>query len=54
MQHISVVGVMAVHAPSVFLVVFEDDIIMEFFQLSALEVDLHIFMAHCAREKVLA
>ena len=53
-EHISIVCVMAVHAPSVFLVVFEDDIIMEFFQFPALEVDFQIRMAHCAREKVLA
>jgi hypothetical protein len=54
MKHIAVFGVMAVYAPAVFLIVFEDDIIMEFFQFTALEVGLHIFMAHGARIIVLA
>ena len=54
MQHISVVGVMTGHAPTVFLIVSEHYIIMEFFQFPALDIDLHICMAHCAWEKILA
>jgi hypothetical protein len=54
MQHISVVGVMAIHAPSIFFIVLEYDIVMEFFQFSALEVNFHICMTHCTREKILA
>jgi hypothetical protein len=53
-EHISVFGVMAVHTPTVFFIVFEDDIIMEFFQFTAFEVDLHILMTHGARIIVLA
>ena len=37
-QHVSVIRVMAVYAPPVFLVVREDDVIMEIFQLPPLEV----------------
>ena len=53
-EEIAIVGVMAVHAPAVSFIVFENDIIMEVFQYPALEIDLHICMAHRAREKVLA
>ncbi len=54
MEKIAIVGVMAVHAPSVFFIVFENDVFMEVYQFPALEIDLHICMAHRARINVLA
>ena len=47
-EHVAVVGVVAIHAPAVFLVVFENDVIMEFFQFPAFEIDFHVFVTHGA------
>jgi len=49
-EHIPVVRIMTGHAPPVFLIVFEYDIVMEFFQFSALEVDFHFGMTLGAGE----
>jgi hypothetical protein len=53
-EHISIVCIMTVHAPSVFFVVPENDIIMKIFQFSTLIVDFYIRMTIYAGEYSLA
>jgi hypothetical protein len=53
-QHISIIGIVTIHAPPVFFIVFKDDIFVEFFQLSSLEVDFHVGMTSRTGENILA
>jgi hypothetical protein len=53
-QHVAIGSIMTIHTPSVFFIVFKDDIIMEIFELSSFEVWFHIGMTFCARENVFA
>jgi len=53
-QHISIVGIMTIHTPPVFFVMLKNDILMEFYQLSSLEVDLHVGMTFRTGKNTLA
>jgi len=53
-EHVSIRSIMAIQAPSVFLIMLEFDIIVEFFQLSSLGISLHIRVTRRAGEDILA
>ena len=52
-EHISIVCIVTIDAPPVLFVVFEYDVIMEFFQRSSIWVGFHIGMTLCAGKHIL-
>jgi hypothetical protein len=53
-QHVPIVGVMTIHAPPIFFIVLENDIIMEIFQLPSLEVNIQVGMTFRTGKHILA
>jgi hypothetical protein len=52
-KHVAVFGIVTVETPPILFVVFEHDVVVEFFQLSPIPVDLQIGMALGTGEDVL-